>query len=128
VAGVFSTNESAPNLKAERIRAFELGMDAKLPGDMFSGGVEFLRGPWSGSLIANHIGHIYGSGDDTNINTVQGVFGSYDARTVLNAKVTYRYDRHVALALSADNLLNRQYFDFYKQPGMTAVAEVIVRF
>jgi iron complex outermembrane receptor protein len=214
VAGVFSTNEPAPNLKAERIRAYELGMDARLPGDatltasafsqtlsdliyrsrlsttltqsanagrakvtgfelslrqpvfdksftlfaaathlakydvtenaaiagsvgkkltdvpgdMFSGGVEFLRGPWSGSLIANHVGHIYGSGDDTNINTVQGVFGSYDARTVLNAKVSYRYDRHVIIALSADNLLNKQYFDFYKQPGMTAVAEVIVRF
>ena len=214
VAGVFSINEASPDLKAERIRAFEIGMDAQLPGgatfttsvfsqtltdliyrsrrsatltqstnagrakvdglelsfrqplfdksltlfanathltrydvtenvaiplsvgkrltdvpgSMFNAGVEFARGAWSGSAVVNRIGHIFGSGDDLNINTVEGVYGSYDARTVVNARLAYRVDSRVTIALSVDNALNRQYFDFYKQPGTTALAEVVVRF
>ncbi len=214
VAGVISINEPAPNLKAERISAWELGAEGKLPGDatlsaalftqslsdhiyrsrisatltqstnagnarvdgfelsirqplfdktlslfanatqlihyevtenaaipasvgkkltdvpgvMFNAGLEFSRGAWSGSLAAALVGQIYGSGDDLNLNNIQGVYGSYDRRTVVNGKLAYRWSRQVSIALSVDNLFNRQYFDFYKQPGTTAVAEVIARF
>ena len=214
VAGVFSVNEPSPQLKAERIRAFEIGMDAEIPGgatltasaftqtlsdliyrtristtltqstnagrakvngielgvrqplfdksltvfanatrltrydvtqntaipasvgkrltdvpgSMFNAGVEFSRAAWSGSAVVSRVSHVFGSGDDLNINTVQGVFGSYDARTVLNAKLAYRWDQRVTLGLSVNNLLNRQYFDFSKQPGTTALAEVVVKF
>lgn len=214
VAGVFSINEPSPELKAERIRAFEIGMDAQLaigtsitasaftqtlsdliyrtrksttltqstnagkakveglelsirqplfdrsltlfanftkltrydvtenaaipasvgkrltdvPGSMVNAGMEFARGAWSGSAVVSHIGHIFGSGDDLNINTVEGVFGSYDARTVVNAKLAYRFDSRLTIALSVNNVLNRQYFDFFKQPGTTAIAEVVARF
>ncbi len=214
VAGVFSVNEPSPTLKAERIRAFEIGADAQLasgtnitasaftqtlsdliyrtrqsatltqstnagkakvdglelsirqsffdksltlfanftkltkydvtenvaipasvgkrltdvPGVMVNGGVEFARGAWSGSATVSRIGHIFGSGDDLNINTVEGVFGSYDARTVVNAKLGHRLDPRVTIALSVNNVLNRQYFDFFKQPGTTVLAEVVVKF
>lgn len=215
VAGVFSVNEPSPDLKAERIRAYELGLEAQLPshatlsaaqvftqtlsdliyrsrksatltqstnagqarvegvelsirqplfdkaltlfanatqltryevtensaipasvgkkltdvpGVMFNAGVEVTHNAWSGSLIGSHVGPIYGSGDDLNANTAQGVFGSYDRHTVVNAKVAYRWSPQVTIALSVDNLLNRQYFDFSKQPGTTALAEVVVKF
>ncbi|MEO8102091.1 MAG: TonB-dependent receptor [Betaproteobacteria bacterium] len=214
VAGVFSVNEPAPDLKAERIRAYEIGLEAQLPGQatlsaaaftqtlsdliyrsrksanltqstnagrarvegveltirqplfdraltvfanatqltryemtvnsaipasvgkkltdvpgvMLNAGVEFTRPAWSGSLVAAHVGPIFGSGDDLNINTAQGVYGSYDRHTVVNAKLAYKWTRHVSTALSVDNLLNRQYFDFYKQPGMTALLDLAVKF
>lgn len=214
VAGTFSINEPAPDLKAERIRAAEIGIDYQsadgtsasaacfsqrlsdlvyrsrrsatltqsanagnasvdglelslrrpmmnrqltafataswlsryaitenvaipasvgrkltdVPGKMFSAGVEFTSGPWSGSLAASRVGHIFGSGDDTNINVVQGVYGSYDAHTLVNAKVSYLVTANVSIGVSIDNLTNRQYFDFYKQPGVTGLAEVVVRF
>ncbi|MEI6738652.1 MAG: hypothetical protein WCL29_09280, partial [Pseudomonadota bacterium] len=91
-------------------------------------GVEFAHGMWSGSAVVSRIDHIFGSGDDLNINTVQGVFGSYDAHTVVNAKLVYRFDPHMTVALSVNNVLNRQYFDFFKQPGTTALAEVLIKF
>lgn len=214
VAGVFSINEPAPELKAERIRAFEIGLDAQMPGSatlavsafsqtlsdliyrsrksatltqstntgrakvdglevslrqplfdhaltlfanatylmrydvtenaaipasvgkrltdvpgsMLNVGVEFKRGGWSGSAVVSRISHIYGSGDDLNINSAQGVFGSYDAHTVVNAKLTYRFDPRLTMALSVSNLFNRQYFDFFKQPGTTAMADVVMKF
>ncbi len=214
VAGVFSVNEPSPDLKAERISAFEIGLDATLtsgtnftvsafaqtlsdliyrtrksptltqstnagkakvdglelsirqpffnksltlfanytkltrydvtenaaipasvgkrltdvPGSMVNAGFEFARGAWSGSATVSRIGHIFGSGDDLNINTVEGVFGSYDAHTVVNAKLGYQFDPRVTVALSVSNALNRQYFDFFKQPGTTALAEVVIKF
>lgn len=214
VAGVFSTNEPAPGLKAERIQAVEAGIDLRtaqdatisaaifsqrlsdliyrsrisatltqstnagrarvegvelslrkpfpgqgltvfasasylsryevtentalpasvgkkltdVPGTMVNAGVEFSRGAWSGSLVARRVSHIFGSGDDLNVNVVEGVYGSYDAHTVVNAKLSYRMTPQVSFGLSLDNLANRQYFDFYKQPGMTGLAEVVVKF
>ena len=71
---------------------------------------------------------IFGSADDRNANTARGVYGSYDRRTALNAKLAYRWNRNLTMALSADNPLNRQYFDFVKQPGTTALAELVVKF
>ena len=99
-----------------------------VPGRMFSAGAEFRQGDWCGSLAARHVGHIFGSGDDTNLNIVEGVYGSYDARTVVSAKLSYRISAEVNAGISVDNLANRQYFDFYKQPGMTALAELTFRF
>ena len=99
-----------------------------VPGTMVNAGVEFSRGAWSGSLIARRVSHIFGSGDDLNVNVVEGVYGSYDAHTVVNAKLSYRMTPQVSFGLSLDNLANRQYFDFYKQPGMTGLAEVVVKF
>ncbi len=214
VAGVYSVNESAPDLKAERIRAAELGIDVHMspgaelgaavfsqrlsdliyrsrksatltqsvnagrarvegielsarqpiwgksvtlfasasylsryamvenpaipasvgkkltdvPPYLFNAGVEFKRGAWSGSLVASRVGHVFGSGDDSNINVIEGVYGSYDARTVINGKLTFAWSANVSIGMSVDNLSNRQYFDFYRQPGLTALAELVVKF
>jgi outer membrane receptor protein involved in Fe transport len=69
----------------------------------------------------------FGSGDDLNVNVVEGCMDR-DAHTVVNAKLSYRMTPQVSFGLSLDNLANRQYFDFYKQPGMTGLAEVVVKF
>lgn len=213
-AGTISVNEPAPDLKPERVRSFELGADARLPGggiasfavysqkleDMiyrhristtltrsenagaadvdgveasvrwrtpvrglqafgafthqlryeitrndavpasvgkvltdvprttWSAGLQLARGPWSGLLVVRHVGAVFGSGDDTNRNAVQGVFGSYDAYTVASAKLGYRFDRRVSASLAVDNLTNRQYFVFNRQPGRTVYAELAYRF
>ncbi|MBL8524207.1 MAG: TonB-dependent receptor, partial [Betaproteobacteria bacterium] len=99
-----------------------------VPGRMANAGVEFSRAAWSGSLVARRVGHIFGSGDDLNANVVEGVYGSYDAHTVINAKIACRINSNVSVAVSLENIANRQYFDFYKQPGMTGLAEIVVKF
>jgi iron complex outermembrane recepter protein len=99
-----------------------------VPGRMANAGIELARAAWTGSLVMRRVGHIFGSGDDLNANVIEGVFGSYDAHTVINAKVGYRINTKVSVAISLDNIANRQYFDFYKQPGMTGLAEMVVKF
>ena len=88
-----------------------------VPGVMFNIGMELKYNAWSDSLVAAHVGPVFSSADDLNANTAQGVYGSCDRRTVVNVKLVYRWNRNLTMALSADNLLNRQYFDFFKQPG-----------
>ncbi len=99
-----------------------------VPGRMANAGVEFQDGAWHASLVARRIGHVFGSGDDTNANVVEGVYGSYDARTTLHARVAWHVNPQMRVAVSVENATNRQYFDFYKQAGATAFAEIAVKF
>lgn len=99
-----------------------------VPRTTWSAGLEYERGAWSGLLMARYVGHVFGSGDDLNENKFEGVFGSYDEYTVLAARVGWRIDRHLALSVSVDNLTDREYFVFNRQPGRTYYAELSYRF
>ena len=99
-----------------------------VPQVIYSAGVEGGRGPWSGSLVVRHVGHVYASSDDLNANNAQGVFGSYDEYTVANAKLAYRFSPRVQLSVAVDNLFNAQYFALQKQPGLTGFAELTLRY
>lgn len=99
-----------------------------VPRTTWSAGLELDRQPWTGFLVVRHVGRVFGSGDDLNANTAQGVFGAYDAYTVVSARVAYRIDRHVTLSLAADNLTDRGYFVFSRQPGRTVYGELAYRF
>jgi iron complex outermembrane receptor protein len=96
-----------------------------VPTVQFNAGIDGANGAWKGSLIVRHVGHVFGSGDDNNLNTVQGVYGSYDARTTLHARLVYQLSRSLSIGIAVDNLANKQYFDFSKQPGRNAVVELI---
>ncbi|RPH64178.1 MAG: TonB-dependent receptor [Burkholderiales bacterium] len=99
-----------------------------VPRTIWSAGLEYERGPWSGLLAVRRVGHVFGSGDDLNANTVDGVFGSYDRHTVVAARVAWRIDRHWGASLTIDNLTDREYFVFNRQPGRTVYGELSYRF
>lgn len=90
--------------------------------------LEYDAGRWSGLLAVRHVGHVFGSGDDLNVNSTQGVFGSYDAYTIASARVAWRPAPQWGVSLAVDNLTDREYFVFYRQPGRTAYGEVSYRF
>ena len=71
---------------------------------------------------------VFGSGDDLNQNLAQGVYGAYDAYGTASARVQYRIDRQLSLALAVDNLLDRRYYVLTRQPGRTLYAELAWRF
>ena len=99
-----------------------------VPQTNWSAGAEFNRKAWSGFLVARHTSHVFGSGNDMNTNIIEGVYGSHDRHTVLSAKVARRFGEHLTLSLSGDNLLDRRYFAYAKQPGRTVYAEAVWRF
>jgi iron complex outermembrane receptor protein len=99
-----------------------------VPRSIYSLGLEFDRQPWSGFAVFRQVGHVFGSGDDQNLNFVQGVYGSYDRYAIVSAKLGYQFDRHLNLTIAVDNLTDRQYFVFNKQPGRTVYGELVYRF
>lgn len=99
-----------------------------VPQTMWSLGAEYAAGPWSGLLIYRHVSHVFGSGDDQNLNTTQGVYGSYDRHGLASLKVQYRFNRQFSASVSVDNLTDEQYFVFAKQPGRTVFGELAYRF
>jgi len=99
-----------------------------VPRTTYSLGLEFDRLNWSGLLVYRQVGRVFGSGDDLNLNTAQGVFGSYDRYAIINAKVGYRFDRHLSASLALDNLGNQRYFVFNQQAGRTLYGELAYRF
>lgn len=99
-----------------------------VPRTLLSLGLELERQPWSGFVVYRRLSHVFGSGDDLNRNVVEGVYGSYDGYGIVNGKLGYAVDRHLSLSLAIDNLTDRQYFVFNKQPGRTLYGELAWRF
>ncbi len=99
-----------------------------VPRTIASAGLELERGPWSGFLAVRHVGHAFGSGDDTNTDAAQGVYGAYDRHTIVSARAAWRFDAHLGASLAVDNLTDRRYFALYRQPGRSVYAEVAYRF
>jgi iron complex outermembrane receptor protein len=65
---------------------------------------------------------------DTNTDVVRNVPGAYDRVTEIDVAVTHALTRHVQLALSLENLLDRHYYLFYRSAGRLASGSVRVRF
>lgn len=99
-----------------------------VPRTTVSAGLEYERGPWSSLLAIRHVGQVFASGDDLNANTVQGVFGAYDSHTIVAVRAAWRIDRHWGASLTIDNLTDREYFVFNRQPGRTVYGELSYRF
>lgn len=113
-------NDATPGMVGKRL--------TDVPRSQFSLGAEFVRGPWSGFVAWRYTSMVYGSGDDLNQNSVQGVYGAYDAHGVVSARLAWQATRQLAVSLAIDNLTNRRYYAFYRQPGRTALLEATLRF
>ncbi len=115
-----SRNDAQPEMVGRKL--------TDVPRTIWSAGLEYRRGPWSGLLAARHVGHVFPSGDDLNRDVVEGVYGAYDRYTVFGARIGWAFDRHWSASLAVDNLFDRDYFVSTRQPGRTAYAELAYRF
>ena len=85
-------------------------------------GLTARQGPWTGTLEARYVSHVYFTADNSDV--VEGVPGSYDAHTLVNARAGYALSRHVKAALGIHNLLDEEAYSFFLLPGRSAVAEL----
>ncbi|UCE31862.1 MAG: TonB-dependent receptor [Burkholderiales bacterium] len=99
-----------------------------VPQTTASLGLRLERAQWTGLLAWRRVGHIFGSGDDLNENTVEGVYGSYDAHSLIDARLAWQASPGFSASLAIENLTDRRYFEFYRQPGRTVYAELAWRF
>lgn len=91
------------------------------PRKMANIGLQGVQGPWSGSLSGHYVGKIYAN--DENLDTVSGVYGSYDAYFVANAKISYAVRKGLKFSLSANNLFDHDYYESGRAMGRSVYGE-----
>jgi iron complex outermembrane receptor protein len=89
-------------------------------------GLTAERGPWSGTLNARYVSHVFFTSANTDV--VEGVPGSYDAYTLVNAKAGYAFAKTVKASLGVQNLLDEEAYSFFLMPGRSVIAELDFNF
>ena len=111
-------NDSDPSSVGKRL--------SNSPEHIANLGFTARRGAWTGTLDAHYVSHIYQTAQNTD--TVEGVPGSYDSHTLVNAKLGYAMSKTARLNLAVHNLLDQDYYSFYLNPGRSLSAELVLSY
>jgi iron complex outermembrane receptor protein len=98
----------------------------QIPDRMYTVGVDGEKGPFLYSAIGTYVSRRYNT--DTNSDTVNNVYGSYDPYTVVNVKIGYKVTNFATLSFSVDNIFNERYFVFYQAPGRSWFVDLKLKF
>lgn len=98
----------------------------QVPSKLAYVGLTAQQGPWAGTLEARYSGHVFLTAKNTD--TYQGVPGSNDAYTMVNAKLGYNINKNTRVSLAVNNLLDREVYNFALLPGRNATAELVLSF
>jgi len=66
--------------------------------------------------------------DSNNRDTANGVYGTYEPAFFVDGKLTVTPLKWVELSLSADNIFNKKYYEYYLPLGRTFFAECTLRY
>lgn len=89
-------------------------------------GLTAEQGVWTGTLNARYLSHIYWTAQNTD--KVEGVPGSYDSHTMVNAKVGYAFTQTVKGSVAINNLLDKKAYSYFLLPGRNMTAELVFSF
>lgn len=81
---------------------------------------------WSATVTARYQGDVYST--DTNTDIVNGVPGSYDPFFEADLALSVTPVKGATILLTGENLLDRRYFMFYRNPGRMLHAGLRLRF
>lgn len=92
------------------------------PKNIVNVGITAQQGLWTGRLNASYTSKVFSTAQ--NIDTAEGVPGSYDAHTMVNARLGYAFSRDVKGAVAVNNLLNTKAYSFFLLPRRNVTAEL----
>ncbi len=99
---------------------------AQTPKNMWTLALSGKQGNLSGLIEAKYTDKVYGT--ESNVETVEGVYGSYDSYTVVNAKTSYDFTKNIKGSLAINNLLNTEAYKYYLLPSRNVTAELVLKF
>lgn len=92
------------------------------PKNIVGIGLTAQQGSWSGTLNARYLSHVFMTAKNTDV--IEGVPTSYDAHTMVNAKLGYEFSRGVQWSVAINNLLDVKAYSFFLLPGRNVTAEM----
>jgi iron complex outermembrane receptor protein len=97
-----------------------------VPRQQFNFGVTVNYWKIKANLSGRYVSKLQSS--DTNSDVVNNVYGSYDPFFTLDSKVIFSPVKYVDLSLAVDNMLNREYFYYYRTPGRTFWTQLTLKY
>lgn len=85
-------------------------------------GLTAQQGSWSGTLNARYISHVFMTAKNTDV--IEGVPTSYDAHTMVNAKLGHEFSKGVKGSVAINNLLDAKAYSFFLLPKRNVTAEM----
>jgi iron complex outermembrane receptor protein len=86
-----------------------------IPKKSFNMGINYQKDKWSSMLFGSYVSKRVSSAADT----VNNVYTSYDPYFVMNWNARYAVNKNASIVFGVDNLLNRDYYNYYPQAGRT---------
>ncbi|MFA6121130.1 MAG: TonB-dependent receptor [Sideroxydans sp.] len=96
------------------------------PRNIIGIGITASHDDWTGSLNARYVSHIFWNAQNTDV--VEGVPGSYDAHTMVNAKIAYAFTKVVKGSVAINNLLDTKAYSYFLLPRRNLTAELDLSF
>ncbi|MBQ5346001.1 MAG: TonB-dependent receptor [Acidaminococcaceae bacterium] len=106
-----------PQIKKATSPSDEGKLVTAIPKKVFRAGVVYDDGKWSSMLVGQYVSKRWSTTGNTD--KVNGVYTSYDPYFILNFNIGYQFNKNCNINFGIENLLNREYFDYYYQPGRT---------
>ena len=96
------------------------------PKNIFNIGVTVQQDEWTGVLSASYSSKVFSTAQNTDV--ASSVPGSYDALTMVNAKVGYAFTKMVKGSVAINNLLDKKAYSYFLLPGRNMTAELVFSF
>ncbi len=96
-----------------------------VPELMYNAGLKAIFKKAEGCINWRYCDHVYANSD--NSDTVEGVYTSYDAVKLLDLKLSLMPGDKVKFSFSVNNLLDREYFQYYVCEGRNYFAEAQIK-
>jgi iron complex outermembrane receptor protein len=123
--GTYTLNDSiiTENSADSRIVGKQM---TQLPETMFSGSLDVKYDKWKGGIIGRYVSQIFFT--DRNLDQVTGVPGSYDPYFLVDTRIAYQATKNIDVSFAINNLLDREYSQFYLQAGRSVYGEISYSF
>ncbi|MCK5542531.1 MAG: TonB-dependent receptor [Desulfobacterales bacterium] len=97
-----------------------------IPRDAFNLGLDFKADEYKASLTGRYFSKIYNDSDNSDV--AEGVYSTYEPAFYLDAKVTWSPFKSWDFSFSVNNILDKEYYQYYMEEGRSYFAEVAFKF
>lgn len=97
-----------------------------IPENAFNLGLDFKVDQCKASLTGRYFSKIYNDSDNSDV--AEGVYTTYEPAFYLDAKVTWSPFKRCYISFSVNNILDKEYYQYYKEEGRSYFAEVAFKF
>ncbi len=97
-----------------------------IPKTVWNAGVDVKYHWITAGLVSRYYSKIYG--DEDNGDTAEGVYSTYEPFFTVDAKVSFEPLDWIEISLSADNIFDEEYYEYYLTEGQTYFAELTLKY